>query len=150
MAVTRDRPYGNSNFLVDFGRGDSRSVSMGFAEVIFPPFTVGETALSQDHPITITPLVTTEIAASNHIILKRGVIGSLDLYDWWDKARQGKAPKRRTMKIELLSDDQSAVVLTWRFTNVRPVSLCYSPLRALESGIIMETVILAFDSMSMS
>lgn len=150
MAVTRDRPYANSNFLVDFGGDDSRSMSMGFAEVIFPQFTVGDTALTQDEAITITPLATTETAARNHIILKRGVIGSLNLYDWWDKARQGKAAKRRTMKIELLSDDQSTVVLTWRFTNVRPVTLCYSPLRAIESGIVMETVILAFDTMNMS
>lgn len=150
MAVTRDRPYGNSNFLVDFGGDDSRSVPMGFAEVIFPQFTVDDTALPQEPPNTIGPLATTETAARNHIILKRGVIGSLNLYDWWDKARQGKAPKRRTMKIELLSDDQSTVVLTWRFTNVRPVSLCYSPLRAIENGIVMETFILAFDSMNMS
>ena len=40
MAVMRDRPYCNSNFLVDFGEGDSRSVTAGFAEVVFPTFTL--------------------------------------------------------------------------------------------------------------
>ena len=151
MAVTRDRPYSNSNFLVDFGWGDSRSVTMGFAEVIFPPFTVDDTQLRQDELMAIQGIGTTEKAVDNHIILKRGLIGNLDLYDWWNKARRGKAPKRRTtMKIELLSEDQSTVVLTWRFRNVRPVSLFYSPLRAIEGGIVMETVVLAFDSMEMS
>jgi len=150
MAVTRDRPYNNSNFLVDFGRGDSRSVTMGFAEVIFPPFTVDNTEWRQDDSMAIQGIGTTGTAVDNHIILKRGLIGNLDLYNWWNKARRGKAPQRRTMKIELLSEDQLTVVLTWRFRNVRPVSLFYSPLRAIEGGIVMETVVLAFDSMEMS
>lgn len=71
---------------------------------------------------------------------------ALDLYAWWNKARRGKAPQRRVVKIELLSEDQSTVVLTWRFRNVRPVSLSYSPLRASEGGIVMETMELAFES----
>ena len=150
MAVTRDRPYINSNFLVDFGWGDSRSVPMGFAEVIFPLFTVDNNEWRQDDSMAIQGIGTTNTAVDNHIILKRGLIGNLDLYKWWDKARRGKAPKRREMKIELLSEDQSTVVLTWQFRNVRPVSLFYSPLRAIEGGIVMETVVFAFDSMEMS
>lgn len=150
MAVTRDRPYINSNFLVDFGSGNSKSVTMGFAEVIFPPFTIDDTQWRQDELTANQGIGTTEKAVDSHVILKRGLIGNLDLYNWWNKARHGKAPKRRTMKIELLSDDQSTVVLTWRFRNVRPVSLVYSPLRAIEGGIVIETVVLAFDSMEMS
>jgi phage tail-like protein len=123
---------------------------MGFAEVIFPPFTAGNTEWRQDDAMAIRGIGTTEAAPDKHVILRRGLIGNLDLYKWWDKARRGKAPQRRTMKIELLSEDQSAVVLTWRFRNVRPVSLFYSPLRAIEGGIVMETVVLAFDSVEMS
>ena len=91
----------------------------------------------------------TDVAVGNRLVLKRGVAGTLDLYAWWDKARRGRAPQRRAVKIELLSDDHATVVLTWRFRNVRPVSLSYSPLRANESGILIETVELAFDSMEM-
>jgi phage tail-like protein len=123
---------------------------MGFAEVIFPPFTLDDAQPRQDELVATEGIVTTQKALENHIVLKRGLTGSLDLYDWWNKARHGKAPKRRTLKIELLSEDQSTVVLTWRFRNVRPVSLGYSPLRAMEGGIVMETVVLAFDSMEMS
>ena len=150
MAVTSDRPYRNWNFLVDFGGRDSRSVTAGFAEVIFPPFTVDQSDQRQAESMATQGAGTTEVAAGNRLILKRGVIGSLDLYAWWDKARQGKAPPRRTVKIELLSEDQSTVVLTWRFRNVRPVSLSYSPLRAIEGCVLMETFELAFDSMEMS
>jgi phage tail-like protein len=150
MAVMRDRPYGNSNFLVDFGVGDARSVTAGFAEVIFPPFTVDPADRRQPEAKEPQGAESTDAPVGNRLILKRGLIGTLDLYAWWKEARQGKAPQRRTVKIELLSEDHSTVVLAWYFQNVRPVSLSYSPLRAVEGGIVMETVELAFDSVEMS
>jgi phage tail-like protein len=145
MAVVRDRPWGNSNFLVDIGGGDSRSPTAGFAEVIFPPFTIESVESS-----TSREGGPAEALSSHHLVLKRGLTGRLDLYVWWNKARRGKAPQRRTVKIELLSEDHSTVVMTWRFRNVRPVSLCYSPLRALEGGVVIETVEFAFEGMEMS
>ena len=138
MAVISEHPYRNSNFLVDFGRGDSRSVLAGFAEVIFPDFIIRQ------------PVEQDDVGAANRLILKRGVIGSLDLYAWWDEARNGAVPRTRTVNVELLGDDQETVVLTWRFNNVRPVSLSYSPLQAMEGGILMETLTLAFDRMEMA
>ncbi len=95
------------------------------------------------------PVEPADGAAANRLVLKRGVMGSLDLYAWWDEARKGKAPRPHTVKVELLGEDQSTVVLTWSFDNVRPVSLSYSPLRAMEEGILMETLILEFDRVEM-
>jgi hypothetical protein len=40
--------------------------------------------------------------------------------------------------------------MSWRFANARPVSLHYTPLRAAESAIVIETLELAFDAMTMS
>ena len=142
MAVMRDRPYVNSNFLVDLGTGDGNSVTAGFAEVIFPVFTIGSTK-----PRASDPAGAHE---SNHLILKRGVIGALDLYSWWSSAARGKKPQRRTVKIELLGEDHSTVVMTWRFRKAYPATLSYSPLRATEGSVVMETVELAFDSVEMS
>jgi len=149
MAVISERPYRNSNFLVDFGRGDSGSLLAGFAEVIFPDFVVDQPDGLQRPHMGPQPVEQAGVAAANRLVLKRGVMGALDLYAWWDEARKGKAPRQRTVKVELLGEDQSTVVLTWRFDNVRPVSLSYSPLRALEGGILMETLILEFDRMEM-
>jgi hypothetical protein len=59
-------------------------------------------------------------------------------------------PPTRTVRIELLGDDHVTVVLTWHFARAYPVSVSYSPLRALEGGIVMETVELAFDRVEMS
>lgn len=149
MAIINERPYRNSNFLVDFGRGDSRSLLAGFAEVIFPDFMVGQSDGHQRPPAMHQPVERAEDAAANRLVLKRGVMGSLDLYAWWDEVRKGTAPQKRTAKVQLLGEDQSTVVLTWRFDNVRPVTLSYSPLRAMEGGILMETLILKFDRMEM-
>ena len=150
MAVMRDRPYTNSNFHVEFRGEDGYSMTAGFAEVIFPRFAI-ETVDSRQGGSTESrvaePAGTT---AGNRLVLTRGQSGDLDLYAWWNSSRQGKAPKRRTLKIELLGDDHSTVVLTWHFRNTYPVSLSYSPLRAMEGGIVMESVELAFGSMEMS
>lgn len=150
MAIIREQPYRNSNFLVDFGRGDSRSVLAGFAEVIFPDFIVGRPEGPQHPQGFLHPVERGDTAAANRLVLKRGVIGALDLYAWWDEARNGTGPRKHTMKVELLGEDQATVVLTWRFDNVRPVSLSYSPLHAMDGGILMETLTLEFDRMEMS
>ena len=134
--MVRDRPCTGANFLVTFGGGDAHAESAGFSEVIFPTFTT-----EAEHSAT---------AAAPSLVLKRGVSGGLDLYAWWDKARRGKAPQRRTVKVELLGEDQRTVVLTWRFRNARPLSLAYSPLNALEGGIVIETLELAFERMEMA
>ncbi len=139
-AVTRDRPHTGANFLVSFGGGDARSASAGFSEVIFPSFAL-------DSPDPAAPAVAG--APAQTLVLKRGVTGQLDLYAWWNKARHGKAPQRRTVKIELLAEDFETVVMTWLFRNTRPVSLAYSPLNALHGGIVIETLELAFDRMEM-
>jgi phage tail-like protein len=150
MAVMRDRPYCNSNFLVDFGEGDSRSVTAGFAEVIFPTFILDRTDRRQGEPMTPQVAEPTNPTAGNRLVLKRGLTGALNLYEWWNSARHGKEPMRRAMKIELLGEDLSTVVLTWHFRNVYPESVSYSPLRALEGGIVMESIELAFETMEMS
>jgi hypothetical protein len=134
LAETRDRPHAGANFLVSFGAGGARSASAGFSEVIFPTFTL-------DPPAPTAPEQT--------LVLKRGVTGNLDLYAWWNKARHGKAPQRRTVKVELLDEDFETVVMTWLFRNARPVSLAYSPLNALQVGIVVETLELTFDRMEM-
>ncbi|MET0936011.1 MAG: phage tail protein [Luteibacter sp.] len=134
MAVTRDRPYLGNHFLVDLGLDDPRAVGAGFSEVVFPTFAV------VDKPDASIP-------TPERLVLRRGVTGALDLHAWWAKGKRGKAPQRRTARIDLLGDDGESVVMSWRFRNVRPVALSYSPLRALEAAVLIETIELEFDSM---
>ena len=148
MAEQRDRPHGNSNFVVEFGSRASRSGRTGFAEVVFAPFTLPDTAPGRR--AATSALAPASDAAAQRLVLRRGVTGALDLYAWWDQARRGKAPPRRVMSVKLLAEDHSTVVWTWRFRNVRPVSLSYSPLRGVDGGILMETIELAYDDVEMA
>ena len=142
----RSGPLGRSNFAVDWGGGSA--ASQGFAEVIFPPFVLGgganasaaATAKGDDGAAS----------AGGHLLLRRGATGALDLYEWWDRARLGQAPRRRVVTVRLLGADRKSVVMTWRFRNARPVSLSYSPLLAMESGVLMETIEIAFRGVEMA
>ena len=150
MAEQRDRPYGNSNFLVDFGDGKAGSIAGGFSEVWFPTFHVDPVRATESaRPEDTEPAGVVAAIPAGHLVLKRGFIGALDLYAWWNKERRGGSPKRRTLRIRLLAEDRETVVTTWRFRGVRPVSLSYSPLRASEGGIVFETVEVAFERMDM-
>ena len=147
MAEQRDRPHGNSNFVVEFGSGASRSGRTGFAEVVFAPFTIADAPPGRR---AAAAAAAASDGATQRLVLRRGVTGALDLYDWWDQARRGKAPPRRAMSVKLLAEDHATVVWTWRFRNVRPVSLSYSPLRGIEGGVLMETIELAYDDVAMA
>jgi phage tail-like protein len=146
--MLRDRPLLNSNFLVDFGHGKSRDACEGFAEVIFPDFRI-EPEGGNDRKALDAP-EPSQACAKNRLILKRGVCGGLDLYAWWHKTRTEKSTRRRSLNIHLLSEDHDTVVLTWHFHKVRPVALSYSPLRALEGVVLMETIELEFEGFEMS
>ncbi|MDP1830465.1 MAG: phage tail protein [Geothrix sp.] len=134
------RPALGSNFLVDFGDGKAHDSSGGFAEVIFPEFRIGAGGEGPSAPSF----------PGNTLLLRRGISGTLDLYAWWDKARRGRATRGKSLKIMLLGQDQRTVVLTWTFHKIRPVALSYSPLRAQESQVAMETIELAFDGFEVS
>ena len=150
MAEQRDRPHGNSNFVVEFGSGASRSGRTGFAEVVFSPFTIAERAPGRRAAASANASASPAgEATAPRLVLRRGVTGALDLYAWWDPARRGTAPPRRVMNVKLLAEDHATVVWTWRFRNVRPVSLSYSPLRGVDGGVLMETIELAYDDVEM-
>jgi phage tail-like protein len=144
------RPHTNAHFLVDLGRGDATDADAGFCEVVFPEFRIGpaECADRGDAP-EAAPLSPTE-SRSCRLILRRGVTGSRNLYEWWDEARRGTASQPRTVTVHLMTPDLSSPVLTWRFHGARPVCLSYAPLNALLATVLMESVELEFESMEMS
>jgi phage tail-like protein len=141
-ADQRERPLASSNFRVEFGAG----ASSGFAEVVFPRFAVDAGADAAPDAAGASAAA----ASSKHLLLRRGATGALDLYAWWDQARRGRAPARRVVRVKLLAEDHATVVMTWRFRNVRPVGLTYSPLNALAGAVLMETLELAFDEVEIS
>jgi phage tail-like protein len=144
--ATAAQPHANANFRVDLGDPGGRE--QGFCEVVFPEFRVD--AREPGHASAASrPARHDDSEASPYLTLRRGVTGSLDLYAWWDAARRSKAPPRRTVTVQLLAADHATVVLTWTFRRARPVSLSYAPLNALQGAVLIETLVLDFETMEM-
>jgi phage tail-like protein len=128
-----------------------RSAGGGFAEVIFPPFLLDRPPFGpRDVPPEATAAVAATSSENRRLILRRGATGRLDLYRWWDETRRATTPKTRTVTVQLLDEDHQTIVLTWRFERAYPIGLSYSPLRAMDAGVVMETLELAFDRVEMA
>jgi phage tail-like protein len=148
MAVERERPYSNYNFLVDLGTGDSTSFKAGFSEVILPPATIDVVEYRSGNEKESGVRKIPGLTRYGNVTLKRGAIGSLDLYSWWNDTRNGNI-SLRTVTVELQNEDHTAVVLTWKFLRAWPTRYEYSPLDAQGKDTLIEILELAFERLEM-
>jgi phage tail-like protein len=110
MAVLRDRPYVQFNFLVDLGTGNTDGVEAGFQEMsnIGMEVTVSEYRTGNSKENSVRKI--TGLNKATDVTLKRGVIGSLNLYQWLNDIRNGNQMAERTVTISLQNEDHTAVV----------------------------------------
>ena len=149
MAVIRERPYSSQNFVVDLGTGATDGPEAGFSEVIFPEARIVVQEYRNGNEKENNRRKLTTLTEYGNLILKRGVIGSLSLYQWWDQIRNGDQHAFRTVTVQLQNEDHTAVVMTWKFIRARIVAITYSPLNACDPEVLAETVELAFERMEM-
>jgi len=147
MATARERPYLNGNFQVDLGTGDADSVRAGFTEVILPEACVGVIEYRNGNEKTNEPRKLNGPVHYGNLVLRRGLIGELDLYEWWDRARNGESDIRRNVTVRLLAEDRADVVFTWRFTSAWPTRYVCSPLAGDGKAVVVEEIELAFERM---
>jgi phage tail-like protein len=141
VAVQRDNPYLNFNFLVDIGLGDN----LGFSEAELPSgeievieYREGDDKLSSARKLP-------GLAKYPNVTLKRGVTGRTDLFEWWKSVRDG-APARRNVSITLL-DEQRQPVLRWLLRNAWPVKIEASSLNARGNEVVIESLELAHEGL---
>ena len=146
MATFRDHPYEGSNFLVDLGIGDPNDIRAMFMRVELPNAMVDDVAYRSGNEKTQDSRKQPGLAKYDHVTLKRGLIGSTDLWEWWKQAREGQAGVDRNITISLL-DEERNVVWTWRFRNAFPVNYRVTPLDSNCSDVVVEELTLTFDSM---
>ena len=149
MAVLRDRPYAQFNFLVDLGTGDAASAKAGFQECsgIGMSVDVAEYRNGNDKENGVRKL--TGLARYDNVTLKRGVIGSLDLYQWLAQIRDGDQKALRNVTIQLLAEDHTSVVQTWKLIRARIVKHVSGPLNAKGTDVAMEELTLAFERLEL-
>jgi phage tail-like protein len=145
MAVLRDRPYHQFNFLVDLGTGDTAGVEAGFCECSVIEFEVGvvEYRNGNDKENAVRKLTGLQKVAD--VTLKRGVIGSLNLYRWLDEIRNGDQNALRTVVIQLQNEDHTDVVMTWKLLRARIIKHVSGPLNAKSSDVAIEQLTLAYE-----
>lgn len=145
MAVWRDRPYGRCNFLVDLGTGGTDGPDAGFQEIsgIDTSVDIVEYRNGNDKETTVRKLV--GLSKCANVTLKRGIVGSLSLYQWFNEVRNGDLSAVRTVVISLQSEDHTAIVLTWKLLRCRPVRLKWGPLDGRGKDVAVEEVELAYE-----
>ncbi len=147
MALQREMPYPGINFLVDLGTGTSDASTAGTTQVHLPEARIDVLEYRNGSDKESNPRQLQALSRYTPLILRRGLIGSLDWYEWWNQLRNGDVTARRNITLQLLSEDRSAVVMTWRFRNARPSNWHVSAFDALNAGTLIETLEVVIERM---
>lgn len=139
MAVQRDNPYANFNFIVDIGAGDEA----GFSEVDLPSGEIEVIEYREGADRVSSARKLPGRVRYPNVVLKRGIAGRTDLFDWWKSVRDG-AVQRRTVTITLL-DEAHGPVQRWVLRNAWPAKLEGPTLNALGNDVAIETLELAHE-----
>ncbi|MFT3957210.1 MAG: phage tail protein [Piscinibacter sp.] len=149
MATLRDRPYVQFNFLVDLGDGVSEGPQAGFSEVSGLGMEVQVIEYRTGNAKENQVMKITGLAKTHDVTLKRGLIGSLNLYQWIDQIRNGDVNAMRTVTIQLQNEDHTAVVQTWKLLRARIIKHTSGPFNARGNDVAMEEIVLACERLEM-
>ena len=145
MAVLRDHPYAQFNFLVDLGTGNTDGPEAGFQECSEIGMTIDVIEYRNGNEKQNNVRKLPGLARTGDVTLKRGIIGSLDLYTWIDQVRNGDPGARRNVLIHLQSEDHAQIVLTWKLFRAFPSKLNAGPLNAKGTDVAIEELTLAYE-----
>ncbi|MBI3347818.1 MAG: phage tail protein [Burkholderiales bacterium] len=149
MAVVRDRPYVQFNFHVNLGDGVTNTPQAGFQEVSGIGMEVTITEYRPGNYAFNNVIKTAGLNKATDVTMKRGVIGSLDLYKWLDDVRNGANNGLRTVTVELKSEDRTQTVQTWRLINARIMKHTSGPFNAKGTDVAMEELTLSYERLEM-
>lgn len=149
MAVQRDDPYGSFNYQVTIIPAAGGEVRGGFAEVsglssevTYAEYRDGTDPENRPRKVPLTYKV-------GDITLKRGLIGSLDLWEWTELVRKGDQGARASVVIEMRDESGAETVASWRLVNARPSKWSGPSLAAKgASDVAMEELTLVCEDMT--
>lgn len=149
MAVLRERPYVQFNFLVDLGTGNSDGVDAGFQEVsgIGMEVTVAEYRNGNEKENSVRKI--TGLNKATDVTMKRGVIGSLTLYNWLNQIRNGDQNAIRNIVVQLQNEEHTAIVQTWKLLRTRIIKHTSGPMNAKGTDVAMEELVVAYERLEM-
>ena len=140
MAVQRENPYPNFNFAVDIGGGGE----IAFAEVELPSAEIDVIEYREGADRTNAIRKLPGRVRYGNVVLRRGIDGGLDLWNWFKAVRDGQL-ERRNVTITLL-DESRAPVQQWRLRDAWPTKYDPSDLNAKGNEVAIELLELACES----
>ena len=137
-------PFSAFNFLVDLGTGDTDSPDAGFQEcsAIATEVAVAEYRNGNDKENSVHKLA--GLSRTSDVTLRRGLIGSVTLFEWFNAVRNGDEATRN-VRIQLLNEDHTEVVMTWRLLRARIIKHVSGPLNAKGTDVAIEQMTLAYE-----
>jgi phage tail-like protein len=139
VAVQRENPYGNYNFAVD-GIG----AEIQFAEVEIPAAEIAVIEYREGADRTSAVRKLPGRVRYGNVVLRRGISGSLELWEWFKAVRDGQ-PLRRDVRITLL-DEARNPVQQWLLRDAWPAKYDASDLNAKGNEVVIELLELAVES----
>jgi phage tail-like protein len=91
----------------------------------------------------------TGLARYPDVTLKRGIIGSLDLYSWLNDIRNGDEAAYRTVTVQLMNEDHTQVAQTWKLLRARASKHVSGPFNARRSDVAIEELTLAYERLEL-
>jgi phage tail-like protein len=148
----RENPYGAFNFIVALGgaQGDGREGTIigGFSDVSGLGVDVSYSEYRNGNEMFNTSRKIPNTHKNGDVTLKRGVVGSTDLFEWLKGVRDGRADPR-SVTITLLDEARNEVV-SWSLRNAQIVKWTGPTLAAKGGGeVAMEEVVLNHEGLEM-
>jgi phage tail-like protein len=149
MAVTRNRPYAQFNFLVDFGTGHGDGADAGFQEVsgIGGEATIAEYRKGSEKDNSVRKI--TGFNKATDVTMKRGVVRSQALDDWLNEIRNGDHHALRRIVVQLQNEDHTAIVQRWKLLRTRIIKHTSGPMNAKGTDVVMEELVVACEQLEM-
>jgi phage tail-like protein len=136
-------PLPRFHFQVDWG-----GTRLGFTEVSGLEFETEVIEYREGNSKTYNKSKQPGLTKYSNITLKRGVVtGDLEFFKYWRDSMQFMHPQRRDIVIKLL-DDEHNPVLSWVVRSAWPCKLKYGDLNAASNEILIESLELAHEGLS--
>ena len=141
----RTVPYPAYNFLVDIGGRNPSQPLGGFSDVSGLSTEIHMSEYRDGNEVNPHVRKVPGSHKNNDVTLKRGVVDSLDLYQWIADVRKSGYSKKRDVTITL-RDEAGAPVQAWKLRSAAPMKYTGPTLAGKGSGdVAMEELVLSIE-----
>ncbi len=150
MATPRPNPYSNFNFVVEF---DGVEVA-AFSEVSGLDSENTPIEYREGNEATNAPRKIPGVEKYSNVVLKRGITGSLELWNWRKSVRDGSGiqPPYRTVTIKLINDqhERDKPAMTFTLRRAWPTKITGPSLNAKGNDFAVEQLDLAHERLDIT